>query len=199
MVDQVLGVWKDVEAVSIRSAALFLNGCDPMDYGSNVSLPSGVGTTLEILRQAILAHQLEPIAAFAWSVRGSDSFDGPAQVPSHLIGPRTDLASETTLRVDDLAVWCESNNISHPFCARLQHDAATGSECFADYPDELRAAVEAFEAIRHDAAAISKHTPKAALRAWLGKHKQEIGKNARERIATVANWQPQGGAPKTPG
>jgi hypothetical protein len=42
-------------------------------------------------------------------------------------------------------------------------------------------------------------SPKAALLAWLETNKPDLSANARERIATVANWQPTGGAPKTPG
>lgn len=69
----------------------------------------------------------------------------------------------------------------------------------SDYPPELRAAIEAFEAVSRDPAATAKQTPKAALAAWLAEYKPELSGNARDRIATVANWQPQGGAPKTPG
>lgn len=69
----------------------------------------------------------------------------------------------------------------------------------AQYPAELRAAIEAFNAVRHDAQAIAGKTPKAAISAWLETNKLELSGSARERIATVANWQPGGGAPKTPG
>jgi len=65
------------------------------------------------------------------------------------------------------------------------------------YSPELRAAIEAFNAVRGDPAATAKRSPKAALMAWLDANKPELSANARERIATVANWQPTGGAPKT--
>jgi hypothetical protein len=67
-----------------------------------------------------------------------------------------------------------------------------------DYPNELRAAIEAFEAVHGDPNAAAKRSPKAALTAWLKANRPELSSNARERIATVANWQPTGGAPKTP-
>jgi hypothetical protein len=67
------------------------------------------------------------------------------------------------------------------------------------FPLELRAAIEAFEAVRNDAAALAGRSPRKALETWLKQNRPEITANARERIATVANWQPIGGAPKTPG
>jgi hypothetical protein len=67
------------------------------------------------------------------------------------------------------------------------------------YTEELRAAIEAFDAVSADPALTAKSSPKAALFAWLEANKPELSANARERIATVANWQPAGGAPKTPG
>jgi len=77
--------------------------------------------------------------------------------------------------------------------------ATTDAHAVQLYPDELRAAVEAFEAVRDDANALRGVTPKTALLAWLSEHKPELSNGARERIATVANWQPGGGAPRTPG
>jgi hypothetical protein len=69
-----------------------------------------------------------------------------------------------------------------------------------DYLEELRAAIEAFEAVHGDSSATKGRTPKQALLLWLEENKKgQLSENARERIATVANWQPSGGAPKTPG
>jgi hypothetical protein len=65
------------------------------------------------------------------------------------------------------------------------------------YPQELSAAIEAFNAVRENSASTAKRSPKAALLAWLVVNKPDLSKNARERIATVANWQPSGGAPKS--
>lgn len=66
-----------------------------------------------------------------------------------------------------------------------------------EYPEELRAAVEAFQAVSRTFK--PGRSPKTALTEWLTKHKPELTSAAVERIATVANWQRQGGAPKTPG
>lgn len=68
-----------------------------------------------------------------------------------------------------------------------------------DYPPELSIAIEAFTAVSLDPKALVGRSPRQALLRWLEENKPEIGRNARERIATVANWQPEGGAPQTPG
>lgn len=78
------------------------------------------------------------------------------------------------------------------------HPKAEDADTLQSCPDELRAAIEAFRAVHDDPAALKGRHPKQALLAWLEANKPGIGPNARERIATVANWQPKGGAPKTP-
>ena len=68
----------------------------------------------------------------------------------------------------------------------------------AELPEELRAALEAFNAVSGDIAAATGKSPKTLLLAWLQTNKPGLSANARDRVATVANWQPTGGAPKTP-
>ena len=63
---------------------------------------------------------------------------------------------------------------------------------------ELSAALEVLKAIRSDEAAISGRTPKQAALAWLKANKKELSNDARARIATMVNWQREGGAPPTP-
>lgn len=83
--------------------------------------------------------------------------------------------------------------------ARAARPATTSALDLSQYPGELSAAIEAFNAVRGHAQALAGKTPKAAISAWLEVNKPNLTSNARERIATVANWQPTGGAPKTPG
>lgn len=78
--------------------------------------------------------------------------------------------------------------------------AAPGAIEFPNCSIELRAAIDAVLALNADPASLSGKSPKAALEAWLAAHKAEsLSKKARARIATLANWKPAGGAPKTPG
>lgn len=82
---------------------------------------------------------------------------------------------------------------------RLYQDGSALSSVDAtdNYPPELRAAIEGFHAVYGDPSAISGRTPKQALLKWLERN-TELSKDARDRVATVANWLPKGGAPKTP-
>ena len=75
------------------------------------------------------------------------------------------------------------------------------------YAPKLAAAVQAWQATGSDAA-ISGRSPKKALEKWLREHAAELGMSDEdgkfnetgiEEVAKVANWQPGGGAPKTPG
>lgn len=68
----------------------------------------------------------------------------------------------------------------------------------SSYPEELRVAIEAFEAVSSDPTATTGKSPKAALAEWLATNKPSLSEKARERIATVANWKREGGAPQTP-
>ncbi|UHL62755.1 hypothetical protein LSG25_11735 [Paralcaligenes sp. KSB-10] len=69
-------------------------------------------------------------------------------------------------------------------------------------PIELRATTAAWEAVTGNGdPLITGKAVKPALRKWLTEHAAEyggLGKEAIERCATVANWNKNGGAPKTP-
>lgn len=110
--------------------------------------------------------------------------------------PHTFLADSTTVKIADLVDWCDAKRIAHLW---RKADTRQAEPTATRYPDELRAAIEAFNAVHGDPSTTAKRSPKAALAAWLKTNKPELSANARERIATVANWQPTGGAPKTPG
>ena len=72
------------------------------------------------------------------------------------------------------------------------------------YAPKLAAAVRAWQAVTDP----GKVSPKKALTKWLREHAAEFGlsddegkpnETGIEEVAKVANWQPGGGAPKTPG
>jgi hypothetical protein len=75
------------------------------------------------------------------------------------------------------------------------------------YASKLAAAVQAWMAMGSDSMVGGK-SPKQALTKWLREHAREFGladddgkpnETGIEEAAKVANWQPMGGAPKTPG
>lgn len=78
-----------------------------------------------------------------------------------------------------------------------QSNCKSGSNIF-DYPKELNAACEAYEAVFYNPELLKTKSPKHALVEWLKKHRKGLGYNAIKRVSIVANWQPKGGTPKTP-
>lgn len=113
--------------------------------------------------------------------------------------------SLTTVERAELVLWLAKAGMSSGFF----FPAATGSADYLDpqhprYAPKLVAAVRAWEAVSDPG---GKH-PKQALVQWLREHAEEFGmtdgegkpnETGIEEAAKVANWQPGGGAPKTPG
>ena len=65
-----------------------------------------------------------------------------------------------------------------------------------NYPQELAAALQAWQAV---SSIEGKGKPKARIKAWLDNHEtfKKLSIEAKERIATVANWDKLGGATRT--
>ncbi|WP_186134951.1 hypothetical protein [Burkholderia gladioli] len=86
-----------------------------------------------------------------------------------------------------------------------QSDAAANSPAGlldpdgALYPQELAIALAAWQAVTSNGQiAPDGIAAKAALLNWLGEAYPGLGKDAKDRIATVANWNKRGGATRTP-
>lgn len=62
------------------------------------------------------------------------------------------------------------------------------------YPPELAIALEAWRAV---STSEGKGKPKARIKAWLETNAPKLSKEAKERIATVANWEKLGGATRS--
>lgn len=114
---------------------------------------------------------------------------------------------KTTVAVSDLVPWLEAAGIRIGFF----FPTATDAPDYLDpknprYAPKLAAAVRAWQSVTV-AVAGGKH-PKQALVKWLREHAAELGmtddegkanETGIEEAAKVANWQPGGGAPRTPG
>jgi len=112
---------------------------------------------------------------------------------------------KTTVDRQDLISWLESKGINTGFFFPMAPDAPD----YLDpknprYAPKLAAAVRAWQAVTDPN---GKH-PKQALAKWLREHAAEFGLTDNdgrpndtgiEEVSKVANWQPGGGAPKTPG
>ena len=67
----------------------------------------------------------------------------------------------------------------------------------SDFPEELRLALAAFQAVRAKPELTASTKPKQAMIKWLQANSILSG-DACKRVATVANWEKRGGAAKTP-
>ena len=115
-----------------------------------------------------------------------------------------DWASSTVSR-DDLIAWLKQAGIQSGFFFPM----ATEAPDYLDpqnprYAPKLAAAVRAWQAVTD----LNGKTPKQMLMKWLREHAAEFGmtdeegkpnETAIDEAAKMANWQPGGGAPKTPG
>ncbi len=111
----------------------------------------------------------------------------------------------TTVSKRDLVEWLERAGIRTGFFFPNASDAPD----YLDpknprYAPRLAAAVRAWQAVTDPAG----NSPKKAVIKWLREHAAEFGltddegklnESGIEEIAKVVNWQPAGGAPKTPG
>lgn len=112
---------------------------------------------------------------------------------------------ESRLDVESLRQWLKARGFSSGFF----FPTATDAPDYLDptnprYAPKLAAAVRAWQSVTD---AGGRH-PKQALAKWLREHAAEFGltdeegkpnETGIEEAAKVANWQPGGGAPKTPG
>lgn len=195
--------WKLSEELTVQQAALLVVGCDP---GSQFSYceswkveerPRGY----EAVKQAISA------GLRAGRMKGTHF-----GLPEHdfngnevgWIEGTTDVGRSVVER-ESLVAWLASRGVRHGFFFPLATDAPEYlDKTNARYAPKLAAAVRAWQAVTDTQ---GKH-PKQALAKWLRENAAEFGmsdedgkpyENSIEETAKVANWQPGGGAPKTPG
>lgn len=106
------------------------------------------------------------------------------------------------LNISKFAKWALENKIDIPDEMKSLANAQSVSEkeVFnvndSKYPQELDAAIQAWQAV---SGIEGKGKPKARIKAWLDSHDtfKNLSNQAKERIATVANWDKLGGATRT--
>lgn len=113
--------------------------------------------------------------------------------------------AKTMIGVNDVREWLEQKGVRTGFFFPMATDAPDYLDTKNPrYAPKLAAAVRAWQSVTD---AGGKH-PKQALAKWLREHAAEFGmtddegkpnETGIEEAAKVANWQPGGGAPKTPG
>ena len=189
-------IWKIVDPLNIREAARLLAGLNPRPSTNRIDsdrVKAASADAYEVaLIRAVQRGRVHAVNPLAWEANGYDSWTVPCDCASD------ELCGETTISVADLVQWATSCAIPHHWPAGATEQPEQPLD-LSQFPEELRVAVEAFNAVRNDPKATAGKSAKQALETWLESNKPELTGNARDRIASVANWQRAGGAPKTPG
>lgn len=185
--------WRLVDPVSIREATRLLATLDPKPWSNRTDKDRRAAAKAEAWETALIRSvQSGSVRAAAPLAYNSYGYPEPCDASD------PELGSATTVPVADVVRWADECGIPHQWPRTSPEDARHATD-LSHYPAELRAAIEAFNAVHANPRATVGKTPKQALRKWLDANKDELSGEARERISMVANWQPGGGAPKTPG
>ncbi|CAJ0700600.1 hypothetical protein [Ralstonia wenshanensis] len=138
--------------------------------------------------------------------RGSSAKKGEVLTPDsrYFYNPDPDWSLSTVAR-EDLINWLTRRGIKSGFFFQMAADGPGYLDPSSErYAPKLASAVRAWEAVTVP----NGMHPKQALMKWVREHAAEYGltndegkpnETAVDEIAKVANWQPVGGAPKTPG
>lgn len=191
--------WRLCDELSIEQAALLIAGCSPSQYWeverwTIAERPTGYEAAKTAIRNALRAKQID----------GEIECDQEADINGHAYDIPGTVSISSRVVVSSLTAWLSKRGLRRGFFFPEKVEAP-------DYLDpknprfapKLAAAVRAWQAVVDPA---GKH-PKGALTKWLREHAAELGltddegklnETGIDEAAKVANWQPGGGAPKTP-
>ncbi|KQW24985.1 hypothetical protein [Acidovorax sp. Root402] len=192
----------------------YLDG-DPTENGNGTENCEAVfRRVVEALLNSIKAKKLQPAKIYpgkSHGIRNVDAVSGGRWDPVEDID-----AWSTLVEVDVLKAWLESRNVRPPFF----YSEKSGEPDYLDpnharYSGKLAASVRAWQAMEDENLRRSK-SPLSAMTEWLETRYEEFGlihrqdniksgyklgqrnDGAIKQAAMAANWQPEGGATKTP-
>jgi len=197
-----LDLWRLCDELSVVQAALLIVGRDPggvdmrVEGWASEKQPVGYLAARTAIANALLAGTLEG------SVVPELDTDFNGNHVGHIEGSLD--AHQSKVDIKSLRRWLGARGLRTGFF----FPEPTANTEYLDpnnprYAQKLAAAVHAWEAVT---VAGGKH-PKQALIKWLREHAAEYGlsdedgkpnETGIEEVAKVANWQPGGGAPRTP-
>lgn len=196
-----LDYWRLCDELTVKQAALLVSGCNPAEYEhvENWSMderPPGYEAAKHAIFRALkrgdVAGQLVPM--FECDINGNEiaEVDGTIEL------------NRSNVSVESLREFLAARGFASGFFLTRTNTAPDYlNPRNPRYAPKLAAAVNAWLAVID---AKGKH-PKQALEKWLREHASEYGlcdddgkpnETGIGEIAKVANWQPTGGAPKTP-
>jgi hypothetical protein len=194
-----LDYWRLCDELSILQAALLHVGLSPSQYSdveawTIAERPTGYEATKTAIRNALRDKQIVGVIE--------------CETGADFNGNEYDLAGTVSvssrLKVASLKTWLAGRGIRRGFFFPEKLETPD----YLDpqnprYAPKLAAAVRAWQAVVDPGG----KSPKGALTKWLREHAAELGftdeegklnETGIEDVAKVANWQPGGGAPKTP-
>jgi hypothetical protein len=190
-----LDYWRLCDELNIIQAALLVVGRDP---ASPEDYPSGYEAAKNAISKALRGSRIKGHLVPEYI----NALNGNAEPIDRSIDLR-----ESTVYVASLREWLVSRGISSGFFfpGEPSQPGYLNPE-HPRYAPKLAAAVTAW--LSFEELPILGRSPKQALSKWLREHAAEFGLSddegnpndtGIEEVAKVANWQPAGGAPKTPG
>ena len=203
-----LDYWRLCEELSINQAAHLLIGWDPNEVRSRTL----AGVTFSLEMKAQYQSDLDAASTAITNALRRGAIEGK-QVPCYKKDenepwdiPIKDSVDPDASRIDveSLRRWLSSKGVKTGFFFPL----LTDDPDYLDprnprYAPKLAAAVRAWQAVTET----NGKPPKQMLVKWLREHAADFGltdddgkqnESGIEEVAKVANWQPSGGAPKTP-
>ncbi len=200
-----LELWRWNDELSVRQAALLAVGIDPAgERGSCCEdwkpheRPSGYEAAKQAITNALrknaITGKITPI--YHYDINGNPYDEEPDSVDIEL----------SQVDVDSLKTWLAGRDLRPSFFFPASEQAPDYlSPEHPRYSAKLAAAVKVWQAME-DSNLTSGKSPSAAMSEWLTSRYKELGlvwkgkitKEGIKEIAKVANWNPDGGAPKTP-
>jgi hypothetical protein len=198
-----LDYWRLCDELTIMQAAMLVVGEDPStenSYVENLDIqfrPSGYEAAKTAISHGLRKEGIlgNIVPHYYTDINGFDCGEIAGSID----------VKESTVDVESLRIWLRGRGFRSGFFFPID----TGNPDYLNptdprYASKLAAAVSVWQAVTDPK---GKH-PKQALTKWLREHAAEFGlsddegkpnETGIEEVAKVANWQPGGGAPKTPG
>ena len=204
-----LDYWRLCDELNVIQAALLVVGRDPSSDASYVegwepeNRPLGYEAAKTAISNALRSGQIagKVVCRTQWIWNELEDTQHEEKIEGSF-----DFAN-SIIEVVSLKNWLAERGFTAGFF--FPGDASAPDYLSASHPryaPKLAAAVRAWQATEREP--LQGKTPKQALTKWLREHAADFGlsdedgkpnESGIEETAKVANWQPGGGAPKTPG
>jgi hypothetical protein len=194
-----LNSWQLCDELSVFQAAVLLIGGDPSEVSPDIEdwnsqeKPSGYEAKVQAIISAIKAKVI------IGELIPKKSYDIDTQRNEPI--PNSTNIFESNLEVKSLKNWLISKGISTGFFFPSESEAPDYlNPDHPRYAPKLAATIYSWIAME-DSALFKTKSPKQALAKWLSENSLTYGGLTEEAIkecSKIANWQPSGGAVKTP-